>query len=83
MPGEDEELGRDELEQLHEEIEADFDMGDTIRTQLIPHAVGWCVGLGGCPLVCVCVCVWCMRVNVTMCVGVWVCVCENISSGLA
>lgn len=42
-----------EMEALHDEIEADYDMADMIRTKVIPNAVAWCavvcfgLGLGG------------------------------------
>ena len=47
MPEDDEaaELDEDEVEALHEEIEADFEMGAIIRERLIPGAVKWCVFL--------------------------------------
>jgi hypothetical protein len=41
VPDDDAELDGEEMEQLHEEIEADYDAGDTIKTKLIPHAVAW------------------------------------------
>lgn len=41
---EDAELEGSEMEALHDEIEADYDMADAIRTKLIPHAVGWFTG---------------------------------------
>jgi hypothetical protein len=41
VPDDDDELDGEEMEQLHEEIEADYDAGDTIKTKLIPHAVAW------------------------------------------
>lgn len=37
----DAELEGSEMEALHDEIEADYDMADVIRTKLIPNAVGW------------------------------------------
>lgn len=37
----DDELEGDEMEALHDEIESDYDMGDAIRSKLIPHAVAW------------------------------------------
>jgi hypothetical protein len=41
VPEDDEEMEGSELEALHDEIEADYDMADTIRTKLIPQAVSW------------------------------------------
>lgn len=41
VPEDDAELEGSEMEALHEEIEADYDMADAIRTKLIPNAVGW------------------------------------------
>jgi hypothetical protein len=41
VPEEDDEVEGSELEALHDEIEADYDMADTIRTKLIPQAVAW------------------------------------------
>jgi alpha-D-ribose 1-methylphosphonate 5-triphosphate synthase subunit PhnG len=41
VPDDDAEMDGEEMEQLHEEIEADYDAGDTIKTKLIPHAVAW------------------------------------------
>jgi hypothetical protein len=43
IPEDDTEMDGEEMEALHEEIEADFDAGDTIRSKLIPHAVAWWV----------------------------------------
>ena len=36
------EMDEDEVDALHEEIEADFEMGAVIRERLIPGAVKWC-----------------------------------------
>eukprot|EP00882_Tetradesmus_deserticola_P000413 GHRQ01000454.1.p1 GENE.GHRQ01000454.1~~GHRQ01000454.1.p1 ORF type:complete len:340 (+),score=180.22 GHRQ01000454.1:220-1239(+) len=44
VPEDDAELDGEEMEQLHEEIEADYDAGDTIKNKLIPHAVAWFTG---------------------------------------
>eukprot|EP00775_Hariotina_reticulata_P013193 gene13193-13324_t len=44
IPEDDADLDGEEMEALHEEIEADFDAGDTIRSKLIPHAVAWFTG---------------------------------------
>jgi hypothetical protein len=41
VPEDDEDMAGSEMEALHDEIEADYDMADVIRTKLIPHAVGW------------------------------------------
>lgn len=41
VPDDDADMDGEEMEQLHEEIEADYDAGDTIKTKLIPHAVAW------------------------------------------
>ena len=44
MPEDEEaaEMDEDEVDALHEEIEADFEMGAVIRERLIPGAVKWC-----------------------------------------
>jgi hypothetical protein len=34
-------MEEEEMEQLQERIEEDYEMGDTIRGRLIPHAVSW------------------------------------------
>jgi hypothetical protein len=39
-------MEEEEMEQLQERIEEDYEMGDTIRGRLIPHAVSWWVGEG-------------------------------------
>lgn len=44
VPDDDADMDGEEMEQLHEEIEADYDAGDTIKTKLIPHAVAWFTG---------------------------------------
>jgi len=44
VPEDDAELEGSEMEALHEDIEADYDMADAIRTKLIPNAVGWFTG---------------------------------------
>lgn len=41
VPDDETELDGEEMEALHEEIEADYDAGDTIKAKLIPHAVAW------------------------------------------
>jgi hypothetical protein len=41
VPDDDADMDGEEMEQLHEEIEADYDAGDTIKSKLIPHAVAW------------------------------------------
>lgn len=44
VPDDEADLDGEEMEQLHEEIEADYDAGDMIKTKLIPHAVAWFTG---------------------------------------
>lgn len=44
VPDEDTELDPDEVEMLEAAIEADYDIGDTIKHSLIPNAVGWFTG---------------------------------------
>ena len=41
VPEEGTELEEPELEALHEEIENDYEMGEMIKTELIPNAVRW------------------------------------------
>lgn len=41
VPDPDNDMDDEELEILHEDIENDFDMGDVIRSKLIPDAVRW------------------------------------------
>jgi len=41
VPEEDADMEGSEMEALHDQIEADYDMADMIRTKLIPNAVGW------------------------------------------
>lgn len=45
IPQDETELDGQELEALHDAIEADFDTGDTLRGKIVPHAVDWCVAL--------------------------------------
>eukprot|EP00877_Chromochloris_zofingiensis_P011265 jgi/Chrzof1/6392/Cz18g08180.t1 len=44
VPDPDNDMDDEELEILHEDIENDFDMGDVIRSKLIPDAVRWYTG---------------------------------------
>jgi len=44
VPEEGTELEEPELEALHEEIENDYEMGEMIKTELIPNAVRWFTG---------------------------------------
>lgn len=44
VPEEDADMEGSEMEALHDQIEADYDMADMIRTKLIPNAVGWFTG---------------------------------------
>eukprot|EP00475_Leptophrys_vorax_P009542 TRINITY_DN1631_c0_g1_i1.p1 TRINITY_DN1631_c0_g1~~TRINITY_DN1631_c0_g1_i1.p1 ORF type:complete len:369 (+),score=79.29 TRINITY_DN1631_c0_g1_i1:283-1389(+) len=44
VPTEDEELDEEEAEELQEMMEADYDVGSTLREKLIPHAVSWFTG---------------------------------------
>lgn len=44
VPDDDADLDGEEMEQLHDAIEADYDAGDMIKTKLIPHAVDWFTG---------------------------------------
>jgi hypothetical protein len=41
VPEEGTDLEEAELEALHEEIENDYEMGEMIKTELIPNAVRW------------------------------------------
>uniref|UniRef100_A0A061R8Y2 Nucleosome assembly protein 1-like 1 n=1 Tax=Tetraselmis sp. GSL018 TaxID=582737 RepID=A0A061R8Y2_9CHLO len=44
IPGDGDELEEEEMEQLQEVMEADYDMGAVIKEKLIPHAVSWFTG---------------------------------------
>ena len=44
IPEEDEEIDEEEMEQLQEVMEADYEMGAAIKERLIPHAVSWFTG---------------------------------------
>ncbi|KAK9918886.1 hypothetical protein WJX75_007835 [Coccomyxa subellipsoidea] len=43
-PEEDEDIDEEDLEELRNALEEDFEMGETIRTRIIPHAVKWYTG---------------------------------------
>lgn len=44
VPGEDEEVDEDTMEELQSIIEADYEVGATIREKLIPRGVAWYTG---------------------------------------
>lgn len=44
IPDEGEELEEEEMEQLQEVMEADYEIGVSIKEKLIPHAVSWFTG---------------------------------------
>lgn len=44
VPGEDEDVDEEEMEELQALIEADYEVGATIREKLIPNAVRWYTG---------------------------------------
>eukprot|EP00897_Mesotaenium_endlicherianum_P004877 jgi/Mesen1/4417/ME000225S03402 len=44
VPNEDDEIEEEEAEQLQELMEADYDIGSTLREKIIPHAVSWFTG---------------------------------------
>mmetsp|Transcript_13232 Transcript_13232/g.23289 ORF Transcript_13232/g.23289 Transcript_13232/m.23289 type:complete len:343 (-) Transcript_13232:605-1633(-) len=44
VPGEDDEIEDEQMEELQNLIEADYEVGATIREKLIPHAVRWFTG---------------------------------------
>ena len=44
VPDEDEEMDEDEMDQLHEQLETDYDIGCTIKDKIVPRAVAWFTG---------------------------------------
>ncbi|CAH9122746.1 unnamed protein product [Cuscuta epithymum] len=44
VPDDDDEMDDDIAEDLHEQMEQDYDIGSTIRDKIIPHAVSWFTG---------------------------------------
>mmetsp|Transcript_22897 Transcript_22897/g.68204 ORF Transcript_22897/g.68204 Transcript_22897/m.68204 type:complete len:466 (+) Transcript_22897:27-1424(+) len=44
IPEDDEEMEEEEAEQLHEQLENDYDMGCAIKDKIIPRAVAWFTG---------------------------------------
>jgi nucleosome assembly protein 1-like 1 len=45
VPEEDEEMDEEDVDQLHEQLENDFDVGQAIKDKIIPKAVSWFTGL--------------------------------------
>ena len=45
VPEEDEEMDEEEVDQLHEQLENDFEIGQAIKDKIIPKAVSWFTGL--------------------------------------
>jgi hypothetical protein len=41
LPDDEDALDGEDLEALHESVENDYEMGESIRAKLIPHAVEW------------------------------------------
>ncbi|CAL9767403.1 unnamed protein product [Musa acuminata subsp. burmannicoides] len=44
VPDDDADIDEDTAEQLQSQMEADYDIGSTIRDKIIPHAVSWFTG---------------------------------------